>query len=221
MSPDGKYLAFTSYKSGMPNLYVIDVATKREVYVDKQPGMRIGTGWQNGRTLAYAHVLGRSSTIYSVNVETRERTVLLKRDGILSSPTFSPDGSKMAFVSDMYGGPNIFIRDMASGDIKRISRFGNYNTSPAFSPKGDLIAFVSKTGGGLQICVMDTDGSNARVLSDGGVNDSPNFSPDGRYIIYSNQSGGRKTIHLMLYNGENKRELKLTGSDETQPRFMP
>lgn len=221
VSPDGKYLSFTSYKEGRPNLYVVDLATNREVYVDRQEGMKVGSNWIDRKTIAYAHTLGKFSTIYAVNVETKERTSLLRKEGILSSPTFSPDGSKMVFVSDMYGGPNIFIKDMASGDIKRLSYFGNYNTSPAFSPKGDLIAFVSKTEGALEVCVMRTDGSNARVLSDGGINDSPYFSSCGRYILYSSQKGRKTSIYLMLLNGENKRELKLPGAEETQPKFMP
>jgi TolB protein len=221
VSPDGRYLSYTSYKDGRPNLYVVDLATNREVYVDRQEGMKVGASWIDRKTLAYAHTLGKFSTIYAVNVETKQRTSLLRKEGILSSPAFSPDGSKMVFVSDMYGGPNIFIQDMASGEIKRLSYFGNYNTSPAFSPKGDLIAFISKTEGALELCVMKTDGSNARVLSDGGVNDSPHFSPCGRYIIYSSQKGRKTSICLMLLNGENKRELKFTGAEETQPKFMP
>ncbi len=221
VSPDGKYLSYTSYKEGRPNLYVVELATNREVYADKQEGVKVGSNWMNAKTLAYAHTLGKLSTIYAVNVGTKERTVILRREGILSSPTFSPDGSKMVFVSDMFGGPNIFMRDMASGEIKRLSYFGNYNTSPAFSPKGDLIAFVSKTEGALEICVMRPDGSNARVLSDGGVNDSPHFSPCGRYILYSCQKGRKTSVCLMLLNGENKRELKFVGGEETQPRFMP
>ena len=221
VSPDGKYLAFTSYKEGKPNLYVIDLATNREVLVDRQEGMKVGSNWMDRRTLAYSHTLGKFSTLYALNVETRDRTVLLRKEGILSSPGFSPDNSKMVFVSDMYGGPNVFVKDMATGDIKRLTYLGNYNTSPAFSPKGDLIAFVSKTEGALEICVMRPDGSDARVLSDGGVNDSPQFSPCGRYIIYSSQKGARASIRLMLRNGENKRELKFTGAEETQPKFMP
>ena len=221
VSPDGKYLAFTSYKEGKPNLYVIDLATNREVLVDRQEGMKVGSNWMDRRTLAYSHTLGKFSTLYALNVETRDRTVLLRKEGILSSPGFSPDNSKMVFVSDMYGGPNVFVKDMATGDIKRLTYLGNYNTSPAFSPKGDLIAFVSKTEGALEICVMRPDGSDARVLSDGGVNDSPQFSSCGRYIIYSSQKGARASIRLMLRNGENKRELKFTGAEETQPKFMP
>lgn len=221
VSPDGRYLAFTSYREGRPNLYVVDLLTNREVYADRREGTKVGSNWIDAKTIAYAHILGKRSTIYAANVETKERKVLLRKGGILSSPVFSPDGSKMVFVSDMHGGANIFVMDMVTGDIKRLSYSGNYNTSPDFSPTGDLIAFVSKTEGGLQICVMRPDGSDARVLTHGGLNDSPQFSPDGRYILYSSQKGRKSAIQVMLNNGENKRGLKFTGADETQPKFMP
>ncbi len=221
VSPDGKYLAFTSYKGGQPNLYVVDLATNREVYADKREGTEVGSSWMDSRTITYAHILGETSTIYSANVEAKERKVLLSRNAILVSPTFSPDGNKMLFVSDMHGGTNIFMKDMATGEITRLSYFTDYNASPAFSPKGDLVAFVSKTEGALEICVMRPDGSDALVLSHGGINDSPQFSPDGRYILYSSQKGRKSSIHLMLRNGENDRELKFTGTDVSQPKFMP
>ena len=221
ISPDGKHLAFTSYREGKPDLYVVDLATNREVYADKREGTKVGSSWMDSRTIAYAHIQEEGSTLCAANVETKQRKVLLRNKGILASPTFSADGAKMLFVSDMHGGTNIFMKDMATGDITRLSFFGNYNASPAFSPKGDLIAFVSKTEGALEICVMRSDGSDARALSHGGVNDSPQFSPCGRYILYSSQQGKKSSIHLMLLNGENDRELKLTGTDESQPKFMP
>jgi TolB protein len=221
VSPDGKYVAFTSYREGKPNLHVTDIDTGREVLVEREEGMKIGAAWRDKKTLVYSHTSGRFSTIYSINVETREKIQILRRDGILLSPCFSPDGSKMVFVSDMHGGVNIFIRDMASGEIKRLTYSGNYNTSPAFSPKGDLIAFVSRIGGEFEVCVMKQDGSNGQVLTQGGVNDSPQFSPCGRYIMYSSQKGGKTALYVMLFNGDNRRVLNLTGNEESQPKFMP
>jgi TolB protein len=222
VSPDGRYVAFTSYKEGKPNLYVTDLETNTEKILDREEGMKVGATWMDRKTLVYSYTSGRFSTIYSVNVETKEKKVLLRKDGIVLSPAFSPDGSKMAFVSDMYGGVNIFVKDMGGGDIKRLTYSGSYNTSPAFSPKGDLIAFVSRTSpNDFEICTMRPDGSNAQVLTDGGINDSPHFSPCGRYILYSSQKGGKTAIYVMLYNGDNKRLLKFTGAEETQPKFMP
>jgi TolB protein len=221
VSPNGKYLAYTSYREGRSNLYVFDLEKNREIYVDREDGMKIGTSWTGKSTLIYSLTAGRHSTIYTIDVESKAKKVILKGEGIYTSPSFSPEGTKMVFVSDMYGNPQVFVKDLSSGETKRLTYYGNYNTSPTFSPKGDLIAFVSKFEGSFEICVMNYDGSQQRVLTNGGINDSPQFSPDGRYILYSSKKGPRYSINLMLYNGENRRTLKFLDGDEEQPRFMP
>jgi TolB protein len=222
VSTNGRYIAYTSYKEGKPNLYVKDIEGNREVYVDRSDGMKICSSWLNNSTLVYSHTVGKNSTIYTYNIETHEKKTILQREGIATSASLSPDGSKLLFVSDMYGTPQIFIRDLKSGDIRRLTYYGNYNSAPSFSPKGDLITFVSKVEGAFEISVMNADGSNQRVLTNGGaLNDSPQFSPCGRYILFSSQVGGRYSLHTMLYNGDNKRSLKFTDNNEEQPKFAP
>jgi TolB protein len=222
LSPGGKYLAYTSFKEGRSNLYIMDVEKNTEVYADRSDGMKIGTTWLNKTTIVYAHTSGKISTIFSYDVENRSKKTLLQKEGIVTSPAMSPDGNRMLFVSDMYGSPQIFVRDNSSGEIKRLTYYGNYNSSPAFSPKGDLITFVSKLEGGFEICTMNADGTNQRVLTnDGTVNDSPQFSACGRYILYSSLRGGKYSAYFMLFNGENKRPLKFTDYNEEQPRFAP
>lgn len=220
LSPDGRYLAFTSYKEGWPHLYVIDVQKRQEVYVNREAGTKNGVTWIDRKTIAYTHISGKYSTIYSDDVETKEHRAILRKEGILASPSFTKDGKKMVFVSDMYGSAQIFSKDMESGEVRRLSRAGNYNTSPVVSPKGDLIAFVSKIGGSFEICVMKLDGSEPRVLTNGGINDSPRFSSCGRYIIYSVANSGKVAIRLMLLNGDNKKLLSFTGAEEGQPSFI-
>jgi TolB protein len=221
LSPDGKYLAFTSYKEGRPNLFVIDLEKKREIYANTDEGIKVGSTWLDKRTLVYTHTAGKYSTIYAQNVETKEKSVLLRQEGILASPSLSIDGRKMVFVSDMYGTPQIFIRDIPSGETKRLTYAGTYNTAPSLSPKGDLIAYGCKADGALEICVMKADGSEPRVLTDGGVNDSPQFSPCGRYILYSSSNGKKAGIYLMLHNGDNRRALSFTAGEDSQPKFVP
>ncbi len=222
VSPTGRYIAYTSYKGGSPNLYAKDMEGNREIAVDRSDGMKICSSWLNNSTLVYSHTVGKNSTVYTYNVETQERRTIVQREGIVTSASFSPNGSKLLFVSDMYGSPQIFIRDSASGEIKRLTYYGNYNSAPSFSPKGDLITFVSKIEGAFEISVMNADGSNQRVLTNGGaLNDSPQFSPCGRYILFSSLVGGRYSLHTMLHNGENKRLLKFTDTNEEQPKFAP
>jgi len=221
VSPNGKYLAYTSYKEGKPNLFIMDLEKNREIHIERGEGMKFGTTWIGKATLGFSHTSGRYSSIYTFDIEKSDKRLILSKEGIYTSPSFSPDGTKMVFVSDIYGTPQIFMQDLPSGNIKRLTYYGNYNTSPCFSPKGDLIAFVSSIEGSFEICVMNADGSNQRVLTNGGINDSPQFSPYGRYIIYSSKRGGRYNIYIMLYNGEGKRMLKFVEGDEEQPKFIP
>jgi TolB protein len=221
VSPDGKYLAYTSYREGRANLYVVDLETNREVFADREEGLKLGTGWLNKGALGYAHTSGRYSSLITVDVATKAKQTILRQEGITASPSFAPDGRRMVFVSDMYGNPQLFLRDLVSGETKRLTYQGTYNTSPAFSPKGDLIAYVASVGGSFEICIMNADGSNQRILTSGGFNDSPQFSPCGRYIIYYARDGQKESIHLMLHNGDNRRALKYIDSSESQPRFTP
>lgn len=222
LSPNGKYLAYTSYREGKPNLYVTDFDKKNEIFVDRSEGMKIGTSWLNNSTLVYSHTSGKTSTIYAFDVGSRSKKILVQRDGILTSPTVSPDGSQLVFVSNMFGTPQIFSKALPSGEPKRLTYHGRYNSAPTFSPKGDLIAFVANMSGGFEICTMNPDGSNQRVLTnDGTVNDSPQFSACGRYIVYTSLKGGVNRLNIMLFNGDNKRTLRFTDFAEEQARFAP
>jgi TolB protein len=221
VSPNGKYLAYTSYREGKPNLYVTDLEQHKEVYADREEGMKTGTAWTGKSTLVYSHTSGRYSSIYSFDVERKDRKVIQRNEGIATSPALSPDGTKMVFVSDMHGSPQVFMKDLASGSTNRLTFSGTYNSAPVFSPKGDAIAFVARFEGAFEICLMNVDGTNQRVLTSGGINDSPQFSPCGRYIIYSSNRGGKHGIYVMLFNGENKRLLKFTDGEESQPKFVP
>lgn len=221
ISPGGRYLSYTSYKEGSPNLYVRDLERGIEVYADRSSGMKLGKEWLDSKTLLYSHTSGRYSQIVKLDVERKTKQTIFKTEGIVASPVPSPDGKQIFFTSDMHGSPQIFSMDMASGQIRRITFKGSYNSSPTVSPRGDLIAFVSKIDGGLEICTTDLKGETLRVLTnDGAINDSPSFSPCGRYIIFSSNKGGKSRLNIMLINGENRRTLSITGQNEIQPKFV-
>jgi TolB protein len=125
--------------------------------------------------------------------------------GINISPTVSPDGRAMAFVSDRSGGAQIYISDLQGGPARRLTTQGSENTDPAWSPQGDRIAFVTKSS---HICTIKPDGSDFRKLTAGaGRNMHPSWSPDGRMIVFSSTRGGRRQLHVMTANGERQTPL--------------
>ncbi|MDR3204664.1 MAG: hypothetical protein LBV23_07960 [Deltaproteobacteria bacterium] len=135
------------------------------------------------------------------------------------SPTFSPDGSRMAYVSNQGGAPGVYVTSSSGGVGARISP-GGTSTDPSWSPKGDKIVFVHRQ---RDICVVNPDGSGLVQLTGGqGRNLDPSFSPDGRMIVFSSDRGGRTQLYIMSANGDRQQPLipEVSGS-QSQPSWSP
>lgn len=125
---------------------------------------------------------------------------LTKHWGINISPTVSPDGQYMAFVSDRAGGAQIYIQPLNGGDVRRLTTQGTKNTDPQWSPRGDRIVFVGEE---KNIYSINPDGSGLMQLTAGsGTNTRPSWSPDGRLISFESTRNGRSQLFVMTANGE-------------------
>jgi TolB protein len=100
----------------------------------------------------------------------------------------------MAFVSDRSGKPNVYVMNMASRQVQRLTFKNSENSEPAWSPKGDEIAFTGLQGGTYQLFVMDRNGGNVRQLTSGGNYESPTWAPDGRLIAVSKNGKDVRTL---------------------------
>ncbi|MDR2459196.1 MAG: DPP IV N-terminal domain-containing protein [Deltaproteobacteria bacterium] len=161
---------------------------------------------------------GPSSTNIAV-FENRTPRVITRGGNLEISPTFSPDGSRMAYVSDQGGSAGIYIAPASGGTGQRLSPPGK-STDPSWSPKGDKIAFVLRE---RDICVINADGSGLVQLTSGqGVNRHPSFSPDGRMIVFHTSRGGKNQLYVMAANGDRQQPLipEFTGT-QTLPTWSP
>ncbi|MEO0070402.1 MAG: Tol-Pal system beta propeller repeat protein TolB, partial [candidate division WOR-3 bacterium] len=141
--------------------------------------------------------------------------------GIDVSPTWSPNGRQLAFVSDRTGSPQIYIINIDGTDLRRLTFSGSYNTSPAWSPKGDLIAFVQRQPDGTnQICITNVLGDTYMRLTSQGNNEEPCWSPDGLHIAFASNRTGNWEIWTMDWNGANQRRITATNG-ATSPTWSP
>lgn len=218
LSPDGKHLAYTDFTSGRPTLYIKNLADATISSVGKS-GVSIDPAWRNNREVATTLSFEGDQEIYLVRLDGTISRRLTNSKGIDVSPTFSPDGSKMAFVSSRNGLPQIFIQDLQSGQTKRLTFSGRYNTQPSWSPVGDKIAFSTwENGGEINIFVVNVDGSGLIQLTGKcGENESPSWSPDGEMILFSSNREGTKKLYVMSSKGENQRRLLPLTGEEMQP----
>lgn len=220
LSPDGAYLAFTDFTGGKPALAIRELATGKTTRVAKK-GNSIDPAWRNSRELATTFSFEGDQELYLLDSAGAVKQRLTSSSGIDLSPTFSPDGRKMAFVSARSGNPQIFVYDFSSGKSQRLTFSGRYNTQPAWSPIGDKIAFSTwESGGEINIFVINTDGSGlTQLTTQSGENESPSWSPDGRMIVFASNRQGVKKLYVMMADGKNQRPLLAIGGEQTQPSW--
>jgi TolB protein len=222
-APDGQRLAFTSYRSGLPLIYVKNLQDGKEVMAVKYGSSKTpGCFTPAGDVLLFSASASGDSDIYSMNLATGAMVKEVGGGGIDVSPSLSPDGKRMAFVSDRGGSPQVYVKEVGGSVETRVSHAGGYSTSPSWSPAGDVIAFTSLGGGRYSIYTVKSDGSDQKLLASGsGDCLDPCFSPDGRYVVYSFQKKDYSELKIISLDGRFERKLFSGLSGIGSPAWSP
>jgi TolB protein len=209
-SPDGQWLAYTSYRTGTPNVYLRNVLTGTEKVVVPFGGSKAPGGFSPDGAWLYAGVSrGGNSDIFRVRVVGGAAEKVAVGLGLEVSPSPSPDGRRIAFVSDRGGSPQVYVKTIGVAGEKRISTGTGYATSPSWSPAGDRIAYTARSGGRFIVATVAPDGSGLREVAsaaDGDCED-PSFSPDGRSLVYTYRKKGYSALKIIATDGRRQRTL--------------
>ncbi|WP_256872971.1 Tol-Pal system beta propeller repeat protein TolB [Candidatus Entotheonella palauensis] len=223
LSPDGRFLAYTSYRDGFPNIYIREMETGKEQRITSGPGLALPGGWSpNGQSLLLSQTGDGNSDIFLYHTRRRSMKRLTTYWGIDVSPSFAPDGQRFVFTSDRSGAPQLYISDRRGGKPLRLTYGGSYNTSPIWSPKADLIAFVGRSEtDSLDIYTIGANGQGLRRLTDAdGSYEAPSWSPNGRFLMYVGQRGDTWLRYLMRQDGQGKQLLTSDAAACLAPQWI-
>jgi len=224
-SPTGDRILYTSYQSGFPRIYVMDVASVQSRGLDEQPGtMTFAPRFApDGRTVVFSLEQGGNTDIYTLDSQTGARQQLTNSPAIETAPSYAPDGRQIVFESDRSGTQQIYVMPAGGGEPRRISGgAGRYGT-PVWSPRGDLIAFTKQNEGRFHIGVMRTDGSEERLLTASFLDEGPTWAPNGRVIMFTRESAGadgQPALYSVDISGRNLRQVKTEGPS-SDPAWSP
>jgi hypothetical protein len=163
--------------------------------------------------------------VHVMNSDGSDRVRLVEgQSGFLSAPSWSPDGSKLAFVSDMDGSPDIWVADIEGNNVVNLTGQEAKDHSPAWSPDGAWIAFASlRDSRYWELYAMRPDGSDVQRLTwwEDASDLSPSWSPDSTRLAFASKRDGNWEIYTMDRDGGNLARLTSSPADDTNPAWAP
>ncbi|OMQ25606.1 MULTISPECIES: Tol-Pal system beta propeller repeat protein TolB [Serratia] len=140
----------------------------------------------------------------------------------LMSPAWSPDGSKLAYVTFESGRSALVIQTLANGAIQQVASFPRHNGAPAFSPDGSRIAFALSKSGSLHLYVMNLGSGQISQITDGRSNNTePSWFPDSQSLAYTSDQGGRPQIYKISASGGAPQRLTWEGAQNQNSDVSP
>jgi TolB protein len=218
-APDGRAIAYTSYRSGFPDIYLSLIYQGTM----ERPTKGVGQNWlpafsPDGTRIAFTSNRDGNSEIYVMNRDGSDVRRLTDNPAIDSTPTWSPTGTQIAFVSDRtgQGSPQIYVIGVDGTGSRRIS-FESYADRPTWSPPPyNEIAFSARTGPGHDIKILNIASGETRQITFGeGTNESPAWAPNGRHLAFSSTRSGRVQIFTVDRDGRNVRQITKDGNNWT------
>ncbi|MDF1726629.1 MAG: Tol-Pal system beta propeller repeat protein TolB [Sulfitobacter sp.] len=224
-SPSGDRVLYTSYETGFPRIYVLDIGSvQRRVLESAEGTMSFAPRFSpTGQTVVYSLTQGGNTDIYTMDIASGQSIRLTSAPSIETAPSFSPDGTRIVFESDRSGTQQLYIMPITGGEPQRISfGEGRYGT-PVWSPRGDLVAFTKQNKGRFHIGAMRLDGSDERLLTAYFLDEGPPGAPNGRVIMFSRETqgeGGSSRLYSVDITGRNLRPVP-TPDGGSDPSWSP
>ena len=156
------------------------------------------------------------------DVDGHNEHVILDSTRPVMSPSWSPDGAKLAYVSFESDQPRIFVQEIATGEREQVASFPGINGAPAFSPDGRNLAMTLSKDGNPEIYIMDLQTRRfRRVTRNDAIDTEPSWSPDGQSLVFTSDRGGKPQLYRTALDGGRPERITFEGDYNARAVHSP
>ena len=216
-SPDGRSIAYSSYRTGVPDILISNIYAGTMENPTKGAGQNFLPMFSpDGTRLLFMSMRDGNSEIYLMNRDGSDVRRLTNNPAIDGSPTWSPTGTQIAFTSERTGSPQVYVMNVDGSGVRRVSS-ESYADRATWSPAPyNEIAYSARTGPGFDIKILNIASGETRQITFGeGTNESPVWAPNGRHLAFMSTRQGRSQIFTVDRDGRNLRQITRDGNNTT------
>ena len=215
LSPDGQTVYFSSKRSGGFEIYSIDITGDGLQRLTRE----IGSLYAPELSPAGDRIIftNHGNGLWVMKPDGENPRPLTFRDDI--DPTWSPDGSMIAFASSRNGQRQLYVMDADGSNIRQVTDLNDMGGRSTWSPDGTQLAFYRGPAGDHNIYIINIDGTGLVQLTNGGDNLGPSWSPDGNWIAFTSFHDGNNEIYIIRPDGTGLTRLTNTNISDWKPRW--
>jgi tol-pal system beta propeller repeat protein TolB len=215
ISPDGQTIYFSSKQSSGFEIYSMNINGGGVKRLTKNIGSLYAPELSpDGERILFTN---NGNGLWVMKPDGKNPHALTNKDDI--DPTWSPDGSKIAFASSRSGARQLFIMNADGSNITQVTNLSNMGGRSTWSPDGTRLAFYRGPAGDHNIFIINVDGNGLVQLTDGGDNLGPSWSPDGNWIAFTSFRDGNNEIYVIHPDGTGLTRLTVNSISDWQPRW--
>ena len=225
-SPDASQIAYVSFESSRPRIYIQNLATGAREQITDYPGLNSSPVWSpDGSKMAMVLSKDGNPDIYVMDMRTRALKKITTHFAVDTEPSWMPDSKSIIYTSEQGGAnrPQIYQVTLDTGWSERVTFQGTYNSKPAMLADGNNLVMIHRedTQDDYHLAIQNIERGTIRTLTTTSLDESPTIAPNASMIMYASKRDGMGILNAVSIDGRVKYQLPVTTGDVREPSWSP